>query len=102
MQPCGSSIAEYLKLKKPAAPTSKHMLCSWKSCKKSVHPAPLKLINFLRAKTLEHPGDHSKNISSMLKHYGTKNPFAGKFSLLHEHVQNFFNINPETVSLREY
>ena len=31
---------------------------------------------------------------STLKHYGTKNPFGGKFSLRHEQVQNLFSINP--------
>ena len=73
------------------------LLCSWKSCKKAVHPAPLKSINFSRAKTRELPGDHSKNISSTLEHYGTKNPFAGKFPLRHVQIQNLFNINPEAV-----
>ena len=85
--------AVHLKLKESTAPTS--MLCFWKSCKKAVHPAPLKSINFSRAKTCELPGNHCENISSTLKHYGTKNPFGGKFLLRHEKVQNFFNINPE-------
>ena len=49
----------------------------------------------IRAKTRELPGDHCQNISSTLKHYGTKNPFAGKFPLRHEQVQNLFNINSE-------
>ena len=75
--------AIHLKLKESTVPTS--MLCSWKSCKKAVHS------------THELLGDHSKNISSLLKHYGTKNPSAEKFPLCHEQVQNLFNINPEAV-----
>ena len=49
-----------LKLKESTAPKS--MPFSWKSCKKAVHPAPLKLINFSKAKTCELPGDHSQYI----------------------------------------
>ena len=82
--------AVHLKLKESTAPTS--MLCSWKSCKKVVQPAPLKSINFSRAKTRVLP--RNQNISSTLKHYGTKNPFAGKVPLPHEQFQNLSNINP--------
>ena len=80
--------AVHLKLKEFTAPTS--MLCSWKSCKKAVHPALLKSINFSRSKTRELSGDHSQNISSTLIHYGTKNLFAGKFPLRHEQVSKSF------------
>ena len=52
--------------------------------KKVVQPAPLKSINFSRAKTRKLPVD--QNISSTLKHYGTKNQFAGKLLLRHELV----------------
>ena len=87
--------AVHLSLKEATAPTS--MLCSWQSCKKAVHLVPLKSINFSRVKTRELPGNHSKNISSTLKHYGTKKPFAGKFLLRHEQIQDLFNINPEAI-----
>ena len=52
--------------------------------KKVVQPAPLKSINFSRAKARKLPVD--QNISSTLKHYGTINQFAGKFPLRHEQV----------------
>ena len=77
------------------APTS--MLTLWKSCKKAAHPIPLKSIIFSRVKTRELPGDHSKYISSTLKYYDTKNPFAGKFLLRQEQIQDLFNINPEAI-----
>ena len=44
----------HLKLKESTAPTS--MLCSWKLCKKAVHAAPFKSINFSSAKTCEPRG----------------------------------------------
>ena len=86
----------HLKQKESTAPAS--MLCLWKSCEKAAHLAPpLKPIYFSRVKTRKLPEDHSKNTSSTLKHYSTKNPFAGKFPLRHEQVQNLFNIITKAV-----
>ena len=61
-----------------------------KIVKKAVHPAPLKLIHFLRAKTCELPRDHSQNISFTLEHDGTKNSLAGKLLLRHKSTGCFF------------
>ena len=46
--------AIHLRLKESTAPIS--MLYLWKSCKKVVQPAPLKLINFSRVKTYDFQG----------------------------------------------
>ena len=85
----------HLKLKDSTAPTS--ILCSWKSCKKAVEPAPLKTANFLRVKKGGLPGDNTNNVPHKITHYGTKNPSAGKFPLKREDVQSLHKINPQAV-----
>ena len=64
----------------------------WKGCS----PGTLKIdLTFSREKILKLPGGHSQNISSRLKHYGTKITFSGKLPFGHERVQNCFNIPPQ-------
>ena len=86
-------------LKDSTAPTS--VLCSWKSCKKAMERAPLKAVNFSRVKKRGLPGDNTKNVPHQIKHYGTKNPSAGKFPLKSEDVQSPYKINPQAVFSRE-
>ena len=69
----------HLKLKDSTPPIS--VLCSWKSCKKAVEPAPLKAVNFSRVKKRVLPGDNTKNVPHKITHYGTKNTSAGKSPL---------------------
>ena len=58
--------AVHLKLKDSAAPTS--VLCSWKSCTKTVEPAPEKAVNFSRVKKRGLPGDNTKNVPRKITH----------------------------------
>ena len=87
--------AVQLKLKDSTAPTS--VLCSWKSCKKAVEPAPLKAVNFSRVKKRGLPCENTKNMPHKITHYGTKNPFGGKFPLKSEDIQSLYKINPQAV-----
>ena len=87
--------AVHLKLKDSAAPTS--VLCSWKSCKKAVEPAPLQAVNFSVVKKRGLPGDNTKNVPHKITNYSTKNPSAGNFSLKNEDVQSLYKINPQIV-----
>ena len=87
--------AVHLKLKDSTAPAS--VLCSWKSCKKEVEPAPLKAVNFSMVKQRGLPGENTKNVPHEITHYTTKNPSAGKFPLKKELVQSLYKINPQAV-----
>ena len=87
--------AVHLKLKDSTASTS--VLCSWKSCKKAVEPAPLKAVNFSRVKKRGSTDDNTKNVPHKITHYGTKNPPAGKFPLKSEDVRSLYKINPQDV-----
>ena len=87
--------AVHLKLKDSAAPTS--VLCSWKSCKKAVEPAPLQAVNFSVVKKRGLPGDNTKNVPHKITNYSTKNPSAGNFPLKNEDVQSLYKINPQIV-----
>ena len=91
--------AVHLKLKDSTAPTS--VLCSWKSCKKAVEPAPLKAVNFSRVKKRGLTDDNTKNVPHKITHYGTKNPPAGKFPLKSEDVRSLYKSNPQVVFSRE-
>ena len=92
---CQLETAVHLKLKDATAPTS--VLCSWKSCKKAVEPAPLKAVNFPRVKKRGLPGVNTKNVSHKITHYGTKNPSTGKFPLKSEDVQSLYKVNLQAV-----
>ena len=83
--------AVHLKLKDSAAPTS--VLCSWKSCKKAVGPAPLQAVNFSRVKKRGLPGDNTKNVPHKITNYSTKNPSAGKFPLKMKTCKVFIKLN---------
>ena len=89
--------AVHLILKDSTAHNS--ILCSWKSCKKAVEPAPLKAVNFSRVKKQGLPGDNTKNVAHKITHYSMKNPSAGKFSLKvplkREDMQSLYKINPQ-------
>ena len=82
--------AVHLKLKDSTAPAS--VLCSWKSCKKEVEPAPLKAVECRGL-----PGENTKNVPHKITHYITKNPSAAKFPLKSELVQSLYKINPQAV-----
>ena len=89
--------AVHLILKDSTARNS--ILCSWKSRKKAVEPAPLKAVNFSRVKKQGLPGDNTKNVPHKITHYSMKNPSAGKFPLKvplkREDMQSLYKINPQ-------
>ena len=91
--------AVHLIMKDSTAPTS--ILCSRKSCKKAVEPAPLKAVNFSRVKKQGLPGDNTKNVPHKITPCGMKNPSAGKFPLKvplkSEDMQSLYKITPQAV-----
>ena len=86
--------AVHLELNKPSAPTSQ--LCAWKKCKRNVTPAPIKAINFQRAKKHQLPNDLSlvpKN--SITKSYSFRNPNCGINGLNSEEIKSLYKANPK-------
>ena len=74
----------HLKLTEGISPTS--VLCEWKKSKKSVQPAPIKLINFSRPRKHQLPKESAQE---PLKHriFFSKNPFLGTHPLTNDELK---------------
>ena len=82
--------AVQLNLRDPDAPTS--LLCRWKSTKKCVEPAPLKLIDFKRIKKGDLPGETSKKVLPAT-HYAIRNVSAGTNPITTEDLKQLHKCN---------
>ena len=79
------------KLTEGISPTS--VLCEWKKSKKSVQPAPIKLINFSRLKKHQLP-KYSAQEPLKRRNFSTKNPFLGTHPLTNDELKKLHQENP--------
>ena len=68
----------HLKLTEGISPTS--VPCEWKKSKKSVQPAPIKLINFSSPRKHQLPKETAQE-PLKCRNFSTKNPFLGAHPL---------------------
>ena len=83
--------ASHLKLKEGISPTS--VLCEWKKSKKSVQPAPIKLINFSRPRKHHLPKEIGQEPLKR-RNLSTKNPFLGTHPLTNDELKKLHQENP--------
>ena len=84
-------LASHLKFTKGISPTS--VLCEWKKSKKSVQPAPIKLINFSRPRKHQLPKEIAHK-SLKRQNFSTKNPFLGTHPLTNDELKKLHQENP--------
>ena len=83
--------ASHLKLTEGISPTS--VLCEWKKSKKSVQPAPIKLINFGRPRKHQLPKEIAQEPLKR-RNFSTKNPFLGTHPLTNDELKKLHQENP--------
>ena len=81
----------HLKLTECISPTS--VLCEWKKSKKSVQPAPIKLINFSRPRKHQLPKEIAYK-SLKCRNFSTKTPFLGTHPLTKDELKKLHQENP--------
>ena len=81
----------HLKLTEGILPTS--VLCEWKKSKKSVQPAPIKLINFISPRKHQLPKEISHK-SLKRRNFSTKNLFVDTYPLTKDELKKLHQENP--------
>ena len=84
----------HLKLTEGISLTS--VLCKWKKSKKSIQPAPIKLMTFSHPRKHQLPKESAKEPLKR-QNFSTKNPFLGTHPLTNDELKKLHQENPASV-----